>query len=49
MDAIAQSFPGTPACYGFTIIGKVISGREPVFYEYSRTIEKAVFILDQMQ
>ena len=42
-------FPRTPACHGFTIIAKVIPGRGPVFYEYSRTIEKAVSILDQMQ
>jgi hypothetical protein len=34
-------FPGTPACYGFKIIAKVIPGREPAFYEYSKTIEKA--------
>jgi hypothetical protein len=35
-------FPRTPACYGFTIIAKVIPGREPVFYEYSKNIEEAV-------
>jgi hypothetical protein len=35
-------FPRTPACYGFTVIAKVIPGREPVFYEYSRNIENAV-------
>jgi hypothetical protein len=23
-------FPKTPACYGFTIIAKIIPGREPV-------------------
>ena len=28
-------FPRTPACYGFTIIAKIIPGREPVFYEYA--------------
>ena len=38
-----------PACYGLTIIAKFIPGREPVFYEYSRTIEEPVFILDRMQ
>src|SRR5271154_2649433 len=35
-------FPRTPACYGFTIIAKIIPGREPIFYEYARNIEKAV-------
>ena len=35
-------FPKTPASYGFTIIAKIIPGREPVFYEYAQNIEKAV-------
>ena len=35
-------FPKTPACYGFTIIAKIIPGREPVFYEYAQNIEKAL-------
>jgi hypothetical protein len=35
-------FPRTPACYGFTIVAKIIPGREPVFYEYAKNIEKAV-------
>ena len=35
-------FPKTPACYGFTLIAKVIPGREPALYEYAQTIEKAV-------
>src|SRR5258708_6558056 len=35
-------FPMTPSCYGFSIIAKIIPGREPVFYEYARNIEKAV-------
>jgi len=35
-------FPKTPASYGFTIIAKIIPGREPVFYEYARTLENAV-------
>jgi hypothetical protein len=35
-------FPRTPACYGFTIIAKIIPGREPVFCEYAKNIEKAV-------
>lgn len=34
--------PKTPACYGFTIIAKIIPGREPVFYEYAQNIEKAL-------
>jgi hypothetical protein len=35
-------FPKSPACYGFTIVAKIILGREPVFYEYAQNIEKAV-------
>jgi hypothetical protein len=35
-------FPRTPANHGFTIIAKIIPGREPVFHEYARNIEKAV-------
>ena len=35
-------FPKTPACYGFSIIAKIIPGREPVFYEYAKNIEKGV-------
>jgi hypothetical protein len=35
-------FPGTPACYGFTIIAKVKPGRESVIREYAGTIENAV-------
>ena len=35
-------FPKTPACHGFTIIAKIIPGREEVFYEYAQNIEKAV-------
>jgi hypothetical protein len=35
-------FPKSPACYGFTIIAKIIPGREPVFYEYAQNIEKAL-------
>ena len=29
-------FPKTPACYGFSIIAKIIPGREEVFYEYAQ-------------
>jgi hypothetical protein len=35
-------FPKTPACYGFSILAKIIPGREPVFHEYARNIEAAV-------
>jgi hypothetical protein len=35
-------FPKTPACHGFTIIAKIIPGREEVFYQYAEKIEKTV-------
>src|SRR5262249_39033818 len=35
-------FPKSPACYGFTIIAKIIPGTEPVFHEYGRTLAQAV-------
>src|SRR3954462_980317 len=35
-------FPRTPLNYGFTVIAKIIPGREEKFYEYARNIEKAV-------
>ena len=35
-------FPKSPACYGFSIIAKIIPGREPTFYEYAKNIETAV-------
>jgi hypothetical protein len=35
-------FPKTPACYGFSIIAKVIPGREEAFYEFARKIEKTI-------
>ena len=35
-------YPKSPACYGFSILAKIIPGREPVFHEYARNIEKAV-------
>src|SRR6185503_1588620 len=35
-------FPKSPACYGFSILAKIIPGREEVFYEYARNIEQAV-------
>lgn len=35
-------FPKTPANYGFTIIAKVIPGREEVIREHGKSLEKAV-------
>ena len=35
-------FPRTPACYGFSILAKIIPGRKEVFYEYARNIEKTI-------
>jgi len=35
-------YPKTPACYGFSILAKIIPGREPVFHEYAQNIEKAL-------
>ena len=35
-------FPKTPACYGFSIMAKIIPGREEVFYDYAKNIEKTV-------
>ena len=35
-------FPRTPACYGFTIIAKVIPGREDAIREHGKTLEAAV-------
>jgi hypothetical protein len=46
-DRVAQGrygpvFPKTPACHGFSILAKVIPGREPVFYEYAKKLEATV-------
>jgi hypothetical protein len=35
-------FPKTPACYGFSLLAKIIPGSEENFYEHGRRIEKAV-------
>jgi hypothetical protein len=35
-------FPRTPACYGFSILAKIITGRDEVFYEYARKIEATI-------
>ena len=37
-----QIYPKTPACYGFSILAKIIPGREPVFHEYAKNIETTV-------
>jgi hypothetical protein len=36
------TYPRTPACHGFSILAKIIPGREPVFLEYAQRIEKTV-------
>src|SRR5687767_15966128 len=35
-------YPKTPACHGFTVIAKIIPGREAVFYQYAQNIQEAV-------
>jgi hypothetical protein len=35
-------FPKTPACYGFSVIAKVVKGKEEDFLEHAKAIEKAV-------
>jgi hypothetical protein len=35
-------FPKTPACYGFSIVAKVIPGREEAFYDHAKIMEKAI-------
>jgi hypothetical protein len=35
-------FPKSPACYGFSVMAKIIPGREEVFYQYARNIEQAI-------
>ena len=35
-------FPKTPACYGFSIVAKVIPGREEAFYSHAKVMEKAI-------
>ena len=36
------TYPRTPACYGFTIIAKIKSGREDAVRAYGKTIENAI-------
>jgi len=35
-------FPKTPASYGFSILAKIITGREDVFYKYAKSIEETI-------
>jgi hypothetical protein len=35
-------FPKTPACYGFSVIAKVIPGREDHLYKHAKVIENAI-------
>jgi hypothetical protein len=35
-------FPKTPARYGFSILAKIIPGREPAFHEHARNMEAAL-------
>ena len=35
-------FPQTPACYGFSVVAKVKTGREQAIRDYGRKIEEAV-------
>ena len=35
-------YPQTPACYGFSVLAKIIPGREPAFHEYAKKIEAGV-------
>jgi hypothetical protein len=36
------TYPRTPACYGFSVVGKVKPGREQAIRDYGKTIEAAV-------
>jgi hypothetical protein len=35
-------FPKTPACYGFSVIAKIIPGREEHLHNHAKVIEKAI-------
>ena len=35
-------FPKTPACYGFSVIAKVIPGKEGIIRNHAKVIEKAI-------
>ena len=42
MGRYGPIFPKTPACYGFSILAKIIPGRDEVFHAYARNIEKTL-------
>src|SRR4029077_14623738 len=42
MGRYGPVWPKTPACYGFTIIAKVIPGRADAIRQYGHTISEAV-------
>jgi hypothetical protein len=35
-------FPKTPACYGFSVVAKVIPGKEHIIQNHAKVIEKAI-------
>jgi hypothetical protein len=35
-------YPRTPACHGFSIVAKIIAGRESVFHDHARKIEATI-------
>jgi hypothetical protein len=35
-------FPKTPACYGFSVVAKVIPGKEHIIANHAKAIEKAI-------
>src|SRR6185312_10036413 len=35
-------YPRTPACYGFSVVAKVLPGREQAIRDYGKKIEEAV-------
>jgi hypothetical protein len=35
-------FPKTPACYGFSVIAKIIPGKEDHLYNHAKVIEKGI-------
>src|SRR6185369_60747 len=35
-------YPRSPSCYGFSILAKIIPGRESAFHEHAKKIEQAV-------
>ena len=41
-EAVTDPLPKIPACHGFLIPAKIISGREEVFYKCTKEIEKTL-------